>query len=164
MSGEHVSDTMDPPGPIHVPWGRRPMPGHAHGRVLTDLRRAVIELAGIRGWHVPHPAREASTGLLTGVVLSRPKVTGSEIGWPDLTLIRRQDRRLVFAVLAPDRPLTLSPRRQALLDLLGALQWDASSAERRRAELAIGQPAPSIEAIVWRPADLVAGVIDEVLR
>lgn len=141
---------------------RWPTPMCARGREVTDLRRAVIELASVRGWHVPYAAGEASAGPLPGLVFSPPVVAGSEIGWPDLTLVRLLDRRLVFAALATDRTRTLSPRRRLVLDLLGALRWN--SEERRRAEQALGQPVPSIEAFVWRPADLLTGTIDDVLR
>jgi len=97
-------------------------------------------------------------------VFAPPVVAGSESGWPDLTLVRRLDRRLVFAALTSDRTTILSPRRRLILDLLGSLGWNASPDERRRAEQALGHPVPRIETFIWRPADLAAGTIDDVLR
>lgn len=126
--------------------------------------RGVIELAIVRGWHGPLAAGQAVSSALPGLLYAPRIVVGSEVGWPDLTLVRRLDRRLVFAALASDRARILSPRRRLILDLLGSLRWNASTDERQRAEQAVGHPAPRIEALVWRPADLVTGSIDEVLQ
>jgi hypothetical protein len=133
-------------------------------REVIDLRRAVIELAVVRGWHAPLPGSSSTTAPLQGLAYSSRMVIGSDVGWPDLTLVRRMDRRLVFAALTADGPRSLSPRRRLVIDLLASLRWNASADERRRAEEALGHPVPSIEAVVWRPADLVTGTIDKVLR
>jgi hypothetical protein len=143
---------------------RRPTPSCTRGRKVTDLKRAVIELAEVRGWHVPPADAPSAGGPLCGLVYAPPMVVGSEGGWPDLTLIRSLDRRLVFAALASDRATTINPRKRLVLDLLGSLRWNASTDERRRAEQALGHPVPWIEAFVWRPADLVTGTIEDVLR
>jgi hypothetical protein len=122
-----------------------------------------MEHAVLRGWHVSHATTEPAGGQLTGLVHESRVCFGCEVGWPDLTLVRRLDRRLVFAALTSDEG-GLSPRRRLVMDLLGALRWNTSSDERRRAELALGRAAPSIEAFIWRPADLLTGTIDAVLR
>jgi hypothetical protein len=146
--------TAPPSGSVHTPvagaWTR------------SELRRAVIDLAAVRGWHVRPATADGVAGALPGVILAHRATVGSEVGWPDLTLIRRLDRRLVFAALTSDDATELSPRKRLVLDLLCAFQW--SSDERRRAELALGHAVPSIEAFVWRPADMVTGTIDQVLR
>ena len=68
----------------------------------------------------------------------------------------------MFAALTSDGAGNLSPPKQLVMDLLISVRWSAG--ERRQAERTLGHPLPSIEAFVWRPADLIAWTIDEVLR
>lgn len=106
----------------------------------------------------PRPAHWRALSSGRGIV------AGSEVGRPGLTLIRRLDRRLVFAALASDRAVAVSPRKRLVLDLLGSLGWNASADERGQAEQALAHSVPSIEAFVWRPADPIARTVDQVLR
>lgn len=143
----------------------------SRSRQETDFQRAVIEHAVIWGWHVPAVAGRRmtkqgtprSTDPLPGLAFHPPVMIGSEIGWPDLTLVRRRDRRLVFAELTMDTG-RLSLRKRLVLDLLRSLEWNGAADEQQRSERALGHSAPCIQTFVWRPADLVAGTIDEVLR
>jgi hypothetical protein len=90
-------EERDPPIGILVPppvW-TAPARGHRPGavaRVGRDAERG--EGAGRRG------ARStASTPPLDGLIFHPRYSLGSEPGWPDLTLVRRRDRRLIFAEL-----------------------------------------------------------------
>jgi len=137
----------------------------SRSREGVAFQRAVIEHAIVWGWHVPPAAEQETTDPLPGLVFHPRVMIGSEMGWPDLTLVRRRDRRLIFAELATDRATSkLSPRKRLVMDLLGSLEWDRATDEQRRAEQALGHPVPRVETFVWRPADLVAGTIDAVLR
>lgn len=139
-------------------------------RAITEaqLQRAVIDLARTLGWGVTQSAaktiaaRAAQYGLppepLDGLIFHPRYSLGSEPGWPDLTLIRRRDRRLVFAELKSERGV-LGPRQVEVLELLGALAvtWDrAASPDLTR--------FTQVEVSVWRPSDLQSGLIAEVLR
>ncbi len=121
---------------------------------LTDVERAerkvggdelvgqVADLAVLLGWHWLH------VGALRTKYGWRTPTRGTLSAWPDLTLVRERDRRLIFAEckrqLEPVRP-----DQQAVLDVLGALEWPGI--ERRAAG---GVSLPSIQVFVWRPRDL----------
>lgn len=92
---------------------RRP----AHARTLSerDFQRQVVELAKICGWRVYHP------------FLSK----WSERGFPDLTMVRARDGRLIFAELKTNK---------------GRLTSDQAEWQN-----CLGTTAA--EVYVWRPAD-----------
>lgn len=118
---------------------------------LVDQRPRLGGLvhSGDTAWHsctAPHgrpvsqPRRNATSRPVgvSGLVLSRQTGTGRVPGWPDVTLVRGRDRRLLFAELVRETG-TLSYRRRLMLDLLRSLEWDRSDDEQRRAELAGGR-------------------------
>jgi hypothetical protein len=108
-----------------------------------DFRRQVIGLAEMLGWdHVGFRAAQTVHGWRTPVTGTLGK------GWPDLTLVRVRDRRLIFAELKSAKGRT-SPDQDRVLDVLRCLEYDAA-------------PAPRIEVFVWHDTDLNA--IVEVLR
>lgn len=132
-------------------------PRPARGR-LTDVERTeramsetafadqVMDLARLLGWRSLHirPAR-TKHGWVT-------PVAGDGKGWPDLTLVRARDRRLVFAELKREVGGEISPEQSAWLTTLGALVTPATTQcvpEQRCAEC-----GPDIEVHVWRPSDL----------
>ena len=101
----------------------------------ADFLRNVLELAALLGWHTLHmrPAQTAHGW--------RTPVQGSlGAGWPDLTLVRVRDQRLIFAELKSDKG-KLSPRQIEVHDILRAAGLDVR---------------------VWRPADF--DTIAEILR
>lgn len=120
---------------------------------LTEklFQRQVLELAKILGWRVYHP------------FLSK----WSEKGFPDLTMVRARDRRLLFAELKTDKGV-VSPSQVEWLDLLGAVAFDrdawqaALRNEHYLVPIPNTVPLPRIEVYVWRPRDWDA--IGEALR
>ncbi len=175
-------------------------------RAMTEaeLQAEVVKLARSLGYGVTLSARKAMLAEaaqygveappLDGLVFHPRYSLGSEPGWPDLVLIRRRDRRLVWAELKSEKG-ALSPRQAEVLDLLRCLETDAPD----RWEDALppggyvcsscGDPVesercfdhqcaayllsregggwlhiPRIQVVVWRPSDLSAGTIAEVLR
>jgi VRR-NUC domain len=102
-----------------------------------DFRRQVIGIAEILGWeHVGFRAAQTVHGWRTPVTGTLGK------GWPDLTLVRRRDRRLIFAELKA-RGRKTSPDQDRVLDVLRSLEYDAA-------------PAPRIEVFVWQEGDIEA--------
>jgi hypothetical protein len=108
-----------------------------------DFRRQVIKLAEILGYeHVGFRAAQTVHGWRTPVTGTLGK------GWPDLTLVRVRDRRLIFAELkARGKKPSLDQLR--VLDVLRSLEQDAA-------------PAPRIEVFIWQEGDIEA--IAQVLR
>ena len=101
----------------------------------TEFLGSVLELAALLGWHAVHfrPAKTAHGW--------RTPVQGSlGAGWPDLTLVRAKDQRLLFVELKSDAG-KLSPRQIEVHAVLAAA----------------GHPVN-----VWRPRDFEA--IAAVLR
>ena len=135
----------------------------------AQLQAAVIDLARSLGYGATLSSRKAELAELatygvepdplTGLVYHPRYSLGSEPGWPDLTLIRRRDRRLVFAELKSEKGV-LSPRQTEVLDLLGVLA--APLGDFRAADGC--KSYARIEVWVWRPSDLASGLIAEVLR
>lgn len=84
---------------------------------LTEAQfmRQVLDLAGIFGWAVYHPA------------LSK----WSELGWPDLAMVRPP--RLILAELKRETGKT-TPHQDRWLDMLRA--------------------CPGVETYLWRPSDI----------
>ncbi len=116
-----------------------------------DLDAKVMELAKRYGWW----SASTDTGTIDGLAFHAASVvTASERGWPDRTLIRRRDRRLIFAELKSERGYP-SPRQAAVLDLLRCLETGPLAGVDRFA-------GPSVRVFVWRPSDILE--IETVLR
>lgn len=109
---------------------------------LTEklFQRQVVELAKIHGWRVYHP------------FLSK----WSERGFPDLTMVRARDRRLLFAELKADKG-AISAHQAEWQELLGAVSDAAAGIPHD--EVRDGR---RIEVVVWRPRDW--DEIERVLR
>lgn len=103
-------------------------------------------LAVILGWeHVhfrpgmtKHGWRTAGTGSMAA-------------GWPDLTLVRPRDRRLIFAELKADGAVT-SPDQERVLDVLRSLTRDGMADQFFGRSNVPYEPA-KVEVHVWRPRD-----------
>lgn len=138
---------MGDPASSHLAW------------TAGSLRHAIVERAGIWGWHAHVASGFAQPGLGLGSGRRR------HLLWPQLTLVRGRDRRIIFAELLPSRTLAaLSPGRRDVLRMLQELEWDPASGERQLAESALGHCAPAVQTFVWRPDDLLDGTVDQVLR
>ena len=70
------------------------------------------------------PRSLVTSASVLGLVYQAPVLVAG-MAWPDLTLVRRRDRRLIFAALLPDgTAASLSPSKRLVMELLGSLQWD----------------------------------------
>ena len=133
----------------------------------ADLQRSVVEIARSLGWGTTLSARKALVAECTQLGVEPPPLDGlvfhpryslgSEPGWPDLTLIRQRDRRLIFAELKGEKG-RLSERQLEVLELLRCLDVPLG-----RTPQPFDVP-PRVEVHVWRPSDLASGRIAEVLR
>jgi hypothetical protein len=107
----------------------------------AELQRQVTDLAVLLGWSWMHvvPGMRSKGRWWTAT-------TGPLSHWPDLTLVRQRDRRLIFAELKRELEVP-TMEQQRVLHVL--------------AELA-GTPQPTpfpgtwtrVQAFVWRPSDL----------
>jgi hypothetical protein len=128
--------------------------GHAIDPAFTsytekEFQAEVMTLARKGGWTCGAKDVDELGGLTYHSV---SVMAQSERGWPDLTLIRRRDRRLIFAELKREAG-ELSERQVAVMGLLACL-------EGSRVDLLSGGPAVQVR--VWRPSDMSA--IRDVLR
>ena len=125
------------------------------------FQRRVVDKARDLGWGVTLSARKAmlvqvaayhvEAPPLDGLIFHPRYSLGSEPGWPDLTLIRRRDRRLIFAELKSDTGV-LSVRQTEVLELLRCLE--------NGMPVVFGADLhPTIQVFVWRPGDM-----DEIAR
>ena len=88
-----------------------------------QFQHAVTELARLNGW----------------LVYSIPDSRRSTLsGWPDLTMIRRVDRRIVFAELKTEKG-KIRPQQEEVLDVLTHI---AGEGRTKKAEV-----------YLWRPSD-----------
>lgn len=136
----------------------------------AELQRHVLRVAADYGWHISErewSRREAEVASLhlpaehlPGLAFHPRFSVGSETGWPDLVLVRRRDRRLLFVELKKDTG-KLSHRQALVLDLLRSLEWDPLAGWSHSKPFELG---PRIDVYVWRPEDLASGAIDEALR
>lgn len=108
---------------------------------------AIMKLAVIRHWKVP--GRD-TTLPLDGLTFHATIAYRSEPGWPDLVMVRRKDRRLIFAELKIDKKTSvLKPRQAQVLELLqDALAWEPAA--RIRVD---GRLIPMIQVFEWRPSN-----------
>lgn len=105
-----------------------------------DFQRQVTGLADLLGWTWCH-----WRPLRNGRGIWQVPVEGPlGKGWPDLTLLRVRDRRLVFAELKREDQ-DPSPDQVAVLEQLAELRGIST-------DLA---PLGRVEVHVWRPSDLV---------
>lgn len=128
-------------------------------RALTELdfQRMIVGtkppgLAVIYGWdHVHFRQAQTKAGW-------RLPASGSmAAGWPDLTLVRTRDRRLIFAELKRETE-QLRPDQERVLEVLRSLDVPLG-----RTPQPFDVP-PRVEVHVWRPSDLTSGAIAAVLR
>lgn len=125
-----------------------------------DLQRWVIDQARSLGWGVTLSARRSMLAEaeayhvdappLDGLIFHPQYSLGSEPGWPDLTLIRRRDRRLIFAELKAEKGV-VSVRQLEVLELLHSITWRPIRPDV--------DAEPTIEVYVWRPS-----YIDQILE
>jgi len=140
----------------------------------VDLSHTIDELAVRAGWHLrPKDVKELQAFRpdipveIPGLVFHPTIMYRSEPGWPDKTLIRRRDRRLIFAELKRQDG-KLRPRQAQILDLLRAFVLPPVERDAIETWLAPAPPpAPlhritAIEVFVWRPSDLPD--IERILR
>jgi hypothetical protein len=113
---------------------------------LTEkaFQRQVVDLAKMLGWRVYHP------------FLSK----WSERGFPDLTMVREKDHRLLFAELKRDGAKP-TPAQEEWLIALGAVAVETieieagpGDSEAFLAGVSAGlQLAPRVEVVLWHPGD-----------
>lgn len=122
----------------------------------TKFQADLVKLARDLGWGITHQAskklaEEASSwGVpppeLDGLIFHPRIMYRSEPGWPDLTLVRRRDRRLIFVELkAEDGKLTA--RQREVLELLQCLEGSWSGGPR-------GDLGLHVQVFVWKPSDM----------
>jgi hypothetical protein len=107
----------------------------------TAFQSDVVALARECGWGLTIKAEKAlafeaeqygvAPPALDGLIYHPRYSMGSDPGWPDLVLVRRRDRRVLFRELKTDHN-SLSRRQRAVLELLTDCGLDAG---------------------VWRPRD-----------
>lgn len=130
--------------------------GHAIDAAFTEysekeFQHEVMELARRGGW----TCGAKDEGELGGLTYHSVSVMAqSERGWPDLVLVRRRDRRLIFWELKREAG-ELSERQVAVMDLLKCLETGPLAPVDRFA-------GPSVRVGVIRPSDM--GAIREALR
>lgn len=150
---------------------RRAAPTDGTFATEGDFQRHVVAEAMKRGWGITSAADAKRDEELAGYrqppapldgLIFHPRIMyRSEPGWPDLTLIRRRDRRLVFAEMKTDnaKKSRLSPRQVKVLDLLAAFASDVpmlcdAAVHDDTAAGRCGECPPWIQVFVWRPGDL----------
>lgn len=118
-------------------------------RAMTelDLQRLIVGQDGLAptlGWdHIHFRPAKTEKGWRT------PASGTMAAGWPDLVLVRRRDRRLVFAELKRELAVP-RPEQMDVLQLLGVLAgtWLTEGAAGQR------RPGIQVDVVVWRPSDL----------
>lgn len=108
-----------------------------------ELQDAVIECARLLGWTVAHfrPARV----MRGGREIYETPIAADGKGYPDLTLVHRRHRRLLFVELKAEKGRLSEEQSRWLEDLL----------------LCAGD---KVGVHVWRPSDWISGDIEAVLR
>jgi VRR-NUC domain len=120
--------------------------GVSRGNPELDFRRQVIDLANLYRWeHVGWRPAKTEDGWRT------PGTGTMAKGWPDLTLVRTRDGRLIFAELKSDTG-RLSDDQKQVLGILAAFGGDWT---RHLVDAGVyNVVALRIETCVWRPRDL----------
>lgn len=148
------------------------------------FQSAVIQIAYGNGWGMSSNADKKLDAELAGYgqppatldgLTFHPRVMiGSEPGWPDLTIIRRRDHRLVFAELKLDTKTSkVSDRQSKVLELLwqfrspdplrtmrdGSRCWCVSDDAPHDGWIhspvcEVRRDSPFIEVFVWRPSNM----------
>lgn len=121
-----------------------------------DFQRQVTDLAELFGWSWAH-FRPAQTARGWRTPVSGPLGKG----WPDLTLVRVRDRRLIFAELKRDGQKPNADQAAVLAALTAVADDDIELAAARVPDL-YDFPVRTVEVHLWQPADFDA--IAEVLR
>jgi len=110
-------------------------------------REVISEGNSRRAWHDDcRPARRRQPAPAIDGLIFHPRIMyRSEPGWPDLTLVRRRDRRLIFAELKAEDG-KLSARQREVLELLQCLEgvWLRGG----------GADGIQVSIYVWRPSDM----------
>jgi len=114
------------------------------------LQSQIAELAHLLGWETI-----AFRPALTKRGYRTPGTGSMARGWPDMTLVRARDRRLIFAELKSDVG-RLSDDQKRVLDVLRALEGEYLR------DVPGGFDALQIEVHVWKPKDFDR--IQETLR
>jgi hypothetical protein len=126
-----------------------------------ELDAQLMELAKRYGWY----SGPKDEGTLDGLAYhAATPMTQQERGWPDRVLVRRRDRRLIFAELKKERGVATA-RQAAVLDLLRCLAFNAGVGTDGLFMVGPGtheQLGPRIEVFLWRPCQLEE--IEAVLR
>lgn len=125
-----------------------------------QLQSQVAQLAAMLGWE--HVAFRVA--FTKGRGWRTPGTGTMAKGWPDMTLVRARDRRLIFAELKSDvtKP---SPDQDRVLDVLRALELppeQRDALDDTMADMRLPDRLPSIEVYVWRPRDF--DQIERILR
>lgn len=131
----------------------------------TEFQAWLVNAAHENGWGISgaqdkkRDAELAAYGQppdpLTGLVFHPRIMYRSEPGWPDLTLIRRRDRRLLFVECKTDEKASkVTPRQAKVLDLLRELAFDPDAFYLAPVQYVDEGRAPHIQVFVWRPSDI----------
>lgn len=141
-----------------------------------DFQATVIRHARSLGWGVTQSAaKEMATQAnqygvpvppLDGLIYHPRYSLGSEPGWPDLVLVRRRDRRLIFAEIKAEKGV-LKARQAEVLDLLrqfeqepdGLVRGEAIRPNPSESHMRVLGTLPRIAVRVWRPS-----MLDEIIE
>ena len=137
--------------------------GHAIDAAFTEytekeFQHEVMDLARKGGWTCGAKDVDELAGLTYHSV---SVMAQSERGWPDLVLIRRRDRRLIFAELKRENG-ELSERQVAVMGLLACLHTEGNRRAVAAGTVDRRFQTVSVDIQVWRPSDLER--IREMLR
>ena len=129
-----------------------------------DLQTAVVDMAIALGWHWLH------VGALRTKYGWRTPTRGTLSAWPDLTLVRERDHRLVFAELKRqlEQPTDDQERVLEVLRPLAGQWWRHEPRPLFAGDRAYAVLEHRLEVHIWRPSDLADPIetsrIYEVLR
>lgn len=116
----------------------------------ADLQSQITDLAEIHGWSWVHWRPLLNRRGFYEVPFRGPLGKG----WPDLTMVRVRDRRMIFAEL---KRQTEHPSADQVAVLAFLAQLSAPAIEP------LGLPACRVEAYLWRPSDLRDPIEDSVI-
>lgn len=120
-----------------------------------ELQSQIAQLAHILGWETI-----AFRPAMTKRGMRTPGTGSMAKGWPDMTLVRTRDRRIIFAELKSNVG-KLSPDQERVIDVLTMLTADGMI----RSGVYPGGPPyepTRVEVHVWRPRDF--DQIEQALR